>query len=407
MRRSPAGRGGNDSRYNDGLLLSCDVLVVGGGPAGLYAGWRLADSGFRVAVCEEHGAIGEPAHCTGVVSAELFEEFPLPRDTILNALESVRFVSPSGLEVPFSSPSIRALAIDRVLFDERLAGRAVAAGAELRLQARVSALQCDADGVRARVGDERISARLAVLACGASYTIQRQLGLGLPASSLLTAQREVPARSPGDVEVHFGSDIAPAGFAWAVPVRRSHGAFARVGVMAARRPAAWHETMLARLAPRWGIATATGERPRLKFLPLQPIARTYADRLLVVGDAAGLVKPTTGGGIYYSVVSAAIAAEVGAAALHARRLDAAHLRDYEVRWRRRLAGEVRAQLLLRRIAQRMSDRQIDALFELALTDGVLPIVHRTANFNHHRKLIQALLRHGPARRLLWPARSEG
>ena len=52
----------------------------------------------------------------------------------------------------------------------------------------------------------------------------------------------------------------------------------------------------------------------------------------------------------------------------------------------------------------MSDRQIDALFDLALTDGVMPIVERTATFNHHRPLIQALLRHAPARRILWPAR---
>jgi geranylgeranyl reductase family protein len=389
-------------------LLSYDVLVVGGGPAGLYAGWKFAEAGFGVAVCEEHAAIGAPAHCTGVISAELFDEFALPRDTILNELDAVRFVSPTGLEVPFASPSIRALVIDRVRFDQRLAQRAAAAGADVRVHARVSDLQVDADGVRARAGGMPITARLAVLACGASYMVQRQLGLGLPRSHLLTAQRELPARRLGAVELHFGTDVAPAGFAWAVPVRRGGEPFVRVGVMAARQPVEWYGAMVNRLAPRWGLeAPSPGDPPRLKYLPLRSIARTYADRLLVVGDAAGLVKPTTGGGIYYSVLSAAMAAEVGEAALRADRFDAARLREYEVRWRRRLGGEFRAQSLLRHIAQRMSDRQIDALFELALTDGVMPIVHRTASFNRHRHLIQALLRHAPARRILWPARSRG
>jgi hypothetical protein len=61
--------------------------------------------------------------------------------------------------------------------------------------------------------------------------------------------------------------------------------------------------------------------------------------------------------------------------------------------------------VLRRLAEKMTDRQIDALFELALTDGVMPLVQRTASFNHHRPLIHALLRHAPARQIFWPARS--
>jgi flavin-dependent dehydrogenase len=226
----------------------------------------------------------------------------------------------------------------------------------------------------------------------------------LPRAYLHTAQRELPAESAGDVELHFGRAIAPGGFAWAVPVQRPDGMRVRVGVMATHAAHGWYDAMLERLTSRWGIA-ADGSRPRLKFLPLRSIQRTYADRLVVVGDAAGLVKPTTGGGIYYSVLSADIASGVVVNALHAGQLGAAALRPYETKWRRRLAGEFHAQWALRHLAQRMNDRQIDALFDLALTDGVMPIVERTAAFNHHRPLIQALLKHAPARRILWAARS--
>jgi geranylgeranyl reductase family protein len=385
--------------------MSIDALVVGGGPAGLYAAWRLAQSGFGVVLCEEHELIGHPAHCTGVVSAGSFDEFTLPRETILNPLKTVSFVSPSGLQVRYSPPSLEAVAIDRPAFDRRLAAQAAAAGADIRLKTRVDRLTFTRTGVRAFTAGGALEARLVVLASGAAYRLQRSIGLGVPRTYLHTAQRELPAAALGDVEVHFGGQVAPGGFAWAVPVERPEGPRVRVGVMATHRAPGWYDAMVDRLARRWGIAREAGERPRLKFLPLRALQRTYDDRLLVIGDAAGLVKPTTGGGIHYSVLSAALAAEVAEPALKGDRLHASALRQYETRWRRRLAGEFHAQLVLRHIAQRMSDRQIDALFELALTDGVMPIVSRTASFNHHRPLIHALLRHAPARRIFWPART--
>ena len=385
--------------------MPIDALIVGGGPAGLYSAWRLAQSGFDVVLCEEHDQIGSPAHCTGVLSANSFDEFTLPRETIINPLTTVHFVSPSGLEVKYSPSSLEAVVIDRPAFDRRLAVQARASGAEVRLATRVNGLHFSKSGVRVTTSSGPIDARLVVLASGAAYRLQRSLGLGLPRTYLHTAQREMPAAMLGDVEIHFGGQVAPGGFAWAVPVERPEGPCVRVGVMATHKAPGWYDAMVARLMPRWGIKHDGADRPRLKFLPLRALQRTYADRLLVVGDAAGLVKPTTGGGIHYSVLSAALAAEVAEPALRKDMLQASALRVYQSRWRRRLAGEFQAQLLLRTIAQRMNDRQIDALFELALTDGVMPIVSRTASFNHHKPLIHALLRHAPARRIFWPART--
>jgi flavin-dependent dehydrogenase len=156
-----------------------------------------------------------------------------------------------------------------------------------------------------------------------------------------------------------------------------------------------------RVGPSWGIPLELVGEPRRRLLPLSTLPRTFASRLLVVGDAAGLVKPTTGGGIYYSLLSAMLAAETLIPALHNNRLDAETLSVYQQRWRQRLGPEFQAQLALRMLAQRMSDADIDALFDLALTDGVMPIVRRTAQFNRHRDLIVALFKHAPARRVLF------
>lgn len=381
--------------------MTSDIVIVGGGPAGLLAGVRLARAGYRVELFEEHPEIGEPVHCTGVLAREAFHAFGLPSTSVLNPLTTVRFFSPTGEPVEYSTPSIEAVVIDRAVFDRELADGALAAGVAMR-RARVLGLDVDADGVTITTSDAVVRARACVIACGANYALQRKLGFGMPRLMLNSAQMEMPASRLGPVEVHFGADVAPGGFAWAVPVERADLPSVRIGVMCEGDAARYFRRMLDTIGPRWGVAPPD-RAPRQKVLPLAPIKCTYGDRVLVLGDAAGLVKPTTGGGIYYSLLSAELGADTLAAGLAQNDLRASKLAAYETRWRKRLGSELRWQLVLRRIAQRLSDSDIDRLFELARTDGIMPIVRRTASFNQHRDFIVALLKHPPARRVLFRA----
>ncbi len=376
------------------------MLIVGGGPAGLFLAARLAAQGVHTLVCEEHQGVGDPVHCTGVLSADSFQHFDLPTDATLNTLTAARFVSPGGIAVDYSTPTPLAIVIDRPVFDRALALRAVAAGAEIRSGARVASLDIQPSGVRAMAGHETIDARLVVLACGANYAFQRRFGLGLPRTYLHSAQRELRVTRTADLELHFGQDAAPSGFAWSVPVQRATGPHVRVGVMTSSDAVGFYRRMLCRVADRWGIRGGDIP-PRQKILPLGAIERTYGDRLLAVGDAAGLVKPTTGGGIHYSILSASLAADVAVDALKRDRLDQEALSMYERRWRAELGDEFRAQHALRDAVTSLSDRGIDSFFELARTDGIMPIVRATARFNEHRPLIRALFKHPPSRRILF------
>ena len=383
-----------------------DVIVVGGGPGGLLTATLLAKEGFDVTVAEEHLVTGEPVHCTGVLAAEAFDEFDVPRDAILNPLSTARFFSPSGQSISHTTPTTEALVVDRAVFDRGMQARAHAAGAHITLNARVTTVDVFPDSVVVRCeSGQTLRGRVVVLACGANYKIQRRLGLGMPSVFLRSAQMELPAAHSGDVEVHFGRDVAPKGFAWVVPVERETGRYARVGLMCDGQASVLFNRFATRVSPRWGLQPqperSTFAKPRQKILPLAPIDRTYADRVLAVGDAAGLVKATTGGGIYYSLVSAHAAASILTDALRKDQLRASTLHRYEKLWRSRLGSELRAQLSLRTIAQRLDDDEIDGLFELARTNGVMPIVRRTARFNHHRELIVSLFKHPPARRLLF------
>jgi geranylgeranyl reductase family protein len=379
------------------------VIVIGAGPAGLTAATTLAAERLSVLVLEEHEQVGDPVHCTGVLGLDAFTELDLPRDTICTITHTARFHGRHGRSVRVDGGEVAAAVVDRGRFDRALADRAVSAGVVLARGARVQDVTVAPRAVMAtiRQGDGRrtVSGRVCILACGAQYRFNRQLGLGIPRAYLQTAQLEIPFPEVPDVEIDLDRTRAPRGFAWIVPFRRGDVSMARIGLMASDSAAARFGDYLRVVAARHGV-TLSDVRPRLRLLPLAPVKRTYADRVLAVGDAAGLAKPTTGGGIYYSLLSGRIAASVLVSALAQDRTEAGTLRSYESQWQSRLGPELRAGMAFRTLAARFDDNAVDALIELAAVDGIVPLLRRTANFNWHRAAALALLKHPGFRRIV-------
>jgi len=379
-----------------------DVVVIGAGPAGLHAARCLAADGFEVEVLEEHSSVGEPVHCTGIVSPEIFREFSIPPTLAFNELRSVRLYSPRGRMVRFSTDRVEAIVVDRGAFDKSLSVLASASGAEIRSGVRAERIDWSGPAVAVHcAGGGLHKARACVVATGSCYGLNRELGIGFPPLSIGCAQIELPAAEPQDVELHLGGEVAPKGFAWSVPVRRPEGSFARIGVMCEGDSGKYFRRFLPRLKS-WGIQNGPDTSPpRQRILPLAPIRKTYRDRLLVVGDAAGFVKPTTGGGVFYGMISATIAASVLGGALRRDRLQESELSRYQDLWKERLMEEIEAQLTFRLLMQRLTDDEVESVFDLWMTDGLMPLIRKTAAFNQHRKLIAAITRYPAMRKILF------
>lgn len=380
---------------------ACDVVVIGGGPAGLASATDLARNGRHVVLLEEHEQIGYPVHCTGLVGLQAFEELGLSRESVRAVVDVAGFRLNEGAPLLIRNERLGAAVIDRGAFDAELAWHAAAAGADIRVGSRADRVHVSTTGVSVHTRNRGvIHARAAVLACGANYRFNRALGLGVPRAYLQSAQLEVSGRLAEHVSVFFGNQVAPGGFGWVVPFQRDGIEHSRIGLMCGDHVAARFEALGQRIASLSGTATSSWPSPRRRLLPLGPVGRTFATRVLAVGDAAGLVKPTTGGGIYYSLLTGAMAARVLNERLDDDRLLAEDLEAYERLWRDRLGAEIRIGLAFRTLAAKFSDRAIHALLELARVDGLVPLLNEHADFNWHRGAALALLRNAAFRRIV-------
>ena len=379
-----------------------DVIVVGAGPAGSSVAYELASLGHDVAVFEEKSAPGLNACCTGIISTECFESLDPGEDVILTRAKSARFFSPSGKVLRLQTEKAQAYVVDRPLLDQALACKAQSCGAQYFFSARVVDIIPGKDGMQVEAlcsGVREISkARAVVLANGFGPGLSRKLGLDGIRSFLVGAQAEVEAKDIHEIEVYFGQEMKKGSFAWLVP---ASGNRAYAGLLATAQAKPQLQELLSNLFRR-GRITSEDAEIRQKLVPIGTVARSYGDRVLVVGDAAGQVKPTTGGGIYFGHLAARIAAGVLHDALGSDDLSAGRLSGYQKRWKAKMGRELSRGYWARRLWARLSDRQIESVFSMLdagdVAEGLLN--SDGFSFDWHSMTLLAVLRHASAYPLL-------
>ena len=370
-----------------------DVVVIGGGPVGSYVAYKLAGIGHKVVVLERKQKVGEPVCCTGIIGQECVSSFAIESSVILRQVNSARLFSPSGNLLRLWREETQACILDRMAFDMAMADRAQGEGAEYVLNSPVRNVEVEKDRVKIEVSYQKaglnLEARAVVIATGFGSRLTEKLGLGNFGDFVIGAQAEVATTGVDEVEVYFGRKIAPGFFGWLVPTSPQT---ARVGLLSRRSPELYLRKLLTSLVAQGKILSADAKLSG-GGIPLKPLDRTFGERLIVVGDAAGQVKPTSGGGIYYGLLCADIAANTLHQALQRDDLSAKSLAKYEREWRRKLGWELKIGYWARKLFEHLSDRQIDRIFDIIKANGIdqALLEAKDLSFDWHSKAILRLL----------------
>jgi len=384
-----------------------DIIVIGGGPCGSFSALAATKLGAKVVVYEEHGKVGVPPHCAGHLSLSGLKRLgllPLPAKVVENQFEGAVFFSPSGraFSVRFSSPVT--CVVNRELFDRYLAELAVKAGAEYCLGVRAESVVLESGRVKGVVVShkgvkETVASNLVIDAEGVSSVLLKKAGLlqtlnrSMVVNAIEAELDKVDDMTTDTVEVYLGRKYAPGLFAWIIP-RRDSSAKVGLAVMAGDPRKYLHRFMQSHPVASKKLRNSKIVKLSVHPIPLGgPIPKTYSNGLLIVGDAASQVKPTTGGGVVVGLLCSKVAGEVACEAVNNNDFSEVFLSRYQSRWKKAIGFELTVMRYLRLMLNRLSDNEVDKLIELCSKFEIGKILEEHGDLDFEGTSLIRMLRH--------------
>ena len=287
------------------MVYDYDVVVIGAGPIGGYLSRKLSEHDNSVLLVEEHAEIGRPFQCAGLVNPGAMSKVNL-EETALTRIWGARLHSPSGNSIEIGNPDItRTWSVCRKLFDEKVVIQSVESGTDLWLSSSPLSAEIKKDYVEMiinyRGNKRKVRTKLLCGADGAHSWVRRNFKMGRPKEMMIGLQIEVTGykSQEGRLELFTGNKISPGFFSWAIP----SGETTRIGVWSKPK-------LLGNKSCEDFLEQLMNDSPwKERFVECKEVGRfcgpvpsgilkkTMIERIALFGDAAGICKPTTGGGI--------------------------------------------------------------------------------------------------------------
>ncbi|HMK54572.1 MAG TPA: NAD(P)/FAD-dependent oxidoreductase [Methanobacteriaceae archaeon] len=347
--------------------MKYDVVVVGGRIGGSVSSLFASKNDLDVLMIEKRQEIGTPVQCAGATTCDAFKILnmkPLPQ-YVATEIHGGTICSPDGNRATLKGKKIEGFVLERKIFDKYLAIESARAGTDIMLKTNVTGLIRNNGKVCGVVAKHlgkttKIKADIVIAADGIESQIAQMAGLDTKLTTQdlgSCAQYEVVGADldPNYIEFYFGENIAPGGYLWVFPKGEGR---ANIGVGVRNSPQNAYHYLQKFTAP----LDVTPIELNVGGVPLSgPVQKTYADGIIVVGDAAGQVDPLSGGGIHPTVECGKIAGEIAAEAVLKEDTSAGFLKNYEKIWRKKVGKNLEKSLKYRRIMDKLKDEDFNAI----------------------------------------------
>ncbi len=366
-----------------------DVIVVGAGPSGSYASYALSSKGYDVLNLEEHMEIGKPVECTGLVSRRVTEM--VRTGSVVNTVSGAHIFFPNGKSIHVHKKE-KTMVLNRDSFDKDAAGQSIAAGTDLRIDARLRKASVSKDGVtveyreRGNLKEER--ARIIIGADGMNSMVRKEVFGTRPYRVISAYQVDSAARleDQDSVQVFVGSDVTRGFFGWATPSDN----LTRIGV-GTHGGASFR--YFKSLNSRFGESKILGINGG--GIPISYLRKTYSRRAMLVGDAAGIVKPLSGGGIYTGMVSGKHAAATAVDALEREDFSESAMSAYQRLWKKDLGNELWFDGMFQRLFSMISDRSFNRIYSILSSPEVIEKINERGDIDYPSRVVISLLARRP------------